>query len=396
MKDSAVTKVCSDVCFILGIICFYRPLDVFIWPLVALVAACLIDGLLIRHIGNGLLRFLAALLPGLCILMCSTTMQYVAMGVALAYYLIFVAAGMKSMEIWTYRSVFIAMTCVMVFALVIALIGNFAGLGSVVFCLLFIVFGAITLRKMRMGASMSFKWNMKNAGTFAVPVLASILASVVVYFLLLGIWYLLNLIIVPNVGVAERPAYGTRMHKVQEALINQNAYVMEETEENDTEENKEPAKYTILDEFKRPYVLYIVIGVAAVGVFFLVYKYLHVGARDRKEEEYEETEVAEVSGKKRLSRKKKQRDASNAQKVRKIYREYLYYLSGKGVSLTTGSTTTDVLDESRAVSDSQSNDRLREIYLKARYGSSETVTPEEVAFARKMLEEIRENKAEQK
>ena len=82
--------------------------------------------------------------------------------------------------------------------------------------------------------------------------------------------------------------------------------------------------------------------------------------------------------------------------MRKIYREYLYYLSGKGVSLTTGSTTTDVLDESRAVSDSQSNDRLREIYLKARYGSSETVTPEEVAFARKMLEEIRENKVEQK
>ena len=272
MKNSSVTKVCSDLCFILGFFCLYRPLNSFLWPLVALVAACLVDGLIITHIRNGVLRFLAALLPGLCLLMCSTVMQYVAMGVALAYYLIFVAAGMNVMEIWKYRSIFIAMICVDVFVMVIALIGGLAGLGSAVLSVLFMAFGAITLRTLRMGASMSFKWNMKNAGSFAVPVVASILASVVVYFLLLGIWYLLSLTIVLNVGVAERPAYGTRMHKTPDVAVNQNAYVMEETEENDTEENKEPAKYTILDEMKRPYILYIVIGIAAAGIFFLVYE----------------------------------------------------------------------------------------------------------------------------
>ena len=388
MRDSAVTKVCADICFVLGFFCLYPPLNAFIWPLLALVLACLVDGLVLVRIKSKALRAVLALLPALCLLFAKTTMQYVAIGVAVGYYLLFAVSGLSEMELWTYRSIYTAMLVVNVFALIILLIGGFAGLGSVLFCLLFIGLGALTLRKMRMGASMSFKWNMSNLTGVVVPVLAAIGASVVVYYILVGIMYLLSLIIVPNIAIADKPEFGSGHRESVSISINQDAYVMQEIGEAEEEDLMSKIfKENFLDKMDLSFLKYVLLGVVALVVFILVFRYLRMGRRrSDKEAQYEDVETGPSS---KRARRRKQKVSSNAQKVRKIYREYLFYLSGKGVFTSGPRTSAEILDDAKKVSGSSSNDELRDIYIKARYGGAEAVTDEDVAFAKRKLDDIK-------
>ena len=397
MKESAVLKTSSDICFVLGLFCLFAPLGLFLWPLLALSAACLADGLLLCRIKNTALRIALSLLPALCLLMAHSAIQYIAMGAALVYFFVFIWTGMPSMKIWTYRGFFTAFVCVGTVVLAVALIAGFAVIGSIVFFFLFLILGALALRLMRMGASMSLKWNVSNMGSFVVPVLFSIAASVVVYLVLLGIVWLLGQVIVPYAGKAERPSYTSSVTSKTPVPLNQSTFQSVEDYDRIDQDEGEPAKRNIADLMRQyPYIKYIVLGVAAVIVFIIVYRRMN-SDRDLKEDEFFEESGresdAQAGGRRR--RAKKQKDSTNAQKIRKIYREYLFYLTGKGASFSSNSTSSDVLDSSRAVSGSGSNDRLRDIYIKARYGEGADITDEDVAFARKMLEEIREYRPEQ-
>jgi hypothetical protein len=397
MKESAVLKTSSDICFVLGLFCLFAPLGPFLWPLLALSAACLADGLLLCRIKNTALRIALSLLPAPCLLMAHSAIQYIAMGAALVYFFVFIWTGMPSMKIWTYRGFFTAFVCVGTVLLAVALIAGFAVIGSVVFFFLFLILGALALRLMRMGASMSLKWNVSNMGSFVVPVLFSIAAAVVVYFVLLGIVWLLGQVIVPYAGKAERPSYTSGVISKTPVPLNQSTFQSVDDYDRIDQDEGEPAKRNIADLMRQyPYIKYIVLGVAAVIVFIIVYRRMN-SDRDLKEDEFFEEsgrEAGSASGGRR-KRGKKQKDSTNAQKIRKIYREYLFYLTGKGASFSSNSTSSDVLDSSRAVSGSGSNDRLRDIYIKARYGEGADITDEDVTFARKMLEEIREYRPEQ-
>ena len=266
MKESAVLKTCSDICFVLGLFCLFAPLGSFLWPLLALSVACLADGILLCRIKNAALRIVLSLLPALCLLMAHSAIQYIAMGVALLYFFVFTWSGMPSMKIWTYRGFFTAFVCVGVVVLAVALIAGFAVMGSVVFFFLFLILGALALRLMRMGASMSLKWNVSNMGSFVAPVLISIAAAVVVYFVLLGIVWLLGQVIVPYAGKAERPSYTSAESSKMPVPLNQSTFQSLDDYDRLDEIGYEPAKRNIADVMREyPYIKYIVLGVAATA-----------------------------------------------------------------------------------------------------------------------------------
>ena len=80
--------------------------------------------------------------------------------------------------------------------------------------------------------------------------------------------------------------------------------------------------------------------------------------------------------------------------IRALYREYIKYVRKGGAELKKGSTSADILESSRELSEDEKKDMsedeslLREIYIRARYGDPAGITDNDVAEARRLLERI--------
>ena len=135
-----------------------------------------------------------------------------------------------------------------------------------------------------------------------------------------------------------------------------------------------------LHEYKRQLLL----------ALYIVFRYVRMNRAVSADGEvlYEETEEGLPKRKKRVSRAEPV--SGNAQQIRRIYKKYLELMRENGVRIQKDSTSREILEEAELVNLSPSAARLRELYLKARYGEDGAVSREDVQEAQRCLQEVRD------
>ena len=408
MKAPSSLRVICIMCFIFAILCtmplFYRVGGFF----AAITAICTIVCLLTAKIKNWPIRLLLALIP-LALLVVIKLLGvpdislplFIVSAATLIFFAVFMAVGRFETEYWKFRRTFIILTGISVFVSIIYFfiylaveegtraIINLPGVMGFTLALAFT--GMFVLTEMRSGTP-DAKWRAKNAGRI-LGIFSVVAAALVFIFLILSFIFSF---ITPTLGPhAQRlKTERIRFHETRIGYAPQAIPGGKQVADDETVTEDQPLKdldKKIDDSFHWEY---IAIGVLIVGAAaYCVRRYL------KKKKEQAENPVEQKSP-------EEIEQLDNIMKIRSLYRQYISFLRRNGVQIGKGSTSEDILGFSKEkASDAEdepnpeelekgteAEEKFRDIYIRARYGSPASITADDVLEATTLLAEITEPK----
>lgn len=426
-RHYAPLRVCADICFyfyavslfsfsvkyftynegeVLGVVSnLIAPWSA---QLSVLVAACFVLGFVIVRIDNTALRFLLSLLPGLSFLMSPLQPILLIHAAAWVYYVVVMAIGSFEVHLDVYRrraGIMLFAALMLTLCLIIFHFGTIDWyysrlFGGEVYGLLFFVFCVLSLRGMRTETGAPKMMRALDAA-YVVALPALLLSA---FFLLRGmvpvITYLFKLltrfllwlyhVFFPTKYV---PAPLPSEDDGNLDLLNEDDTLLlpvgEDLSPDDSMLEGQNVHYQISDETA----FWLMIAFLAIILIFiainLIRKRQKRPAKPRVVHEKVEKPVFE--GLLRRSYRDAD-DPANVRQIRKIYRSYLKYIRSRHIPLSASDTSEDVLSHSTVVVDVPENERLRELYIAARYGEAEAVTAAQAGEARRCLDAIQSGK----
>ena len=137
------------------------------------------------------------------------------------------------------------------------------------------------------------------------------------------------------------------------------------------------------------------IVLALVFLAFLLYRFYRIIQNARLEKTdgaaaFEERNERALRFRRSRRRIKRPALPSNNEKIRMIYKEYLFCVKIRGVEIVRQTTSEDVLKASDGLPAAGEAERLRELYIRARYHSAVEMSEAEVDEAKALLASIRE------
>ena len=408
MKAPSSLRVICIMCFIFAILCtmplFYRVGGFF----AAITAICTIVCLLTAKIKNWPIRLLLDLIP-LALLVVIKLLGvpdislplFIVSAATLIFFAVFMAVGRFETEYWKFRRTFIILTGISVFVSIIYFfiylaveegtraIMNLPGVMGFTLALAFM--GMFVLTEMRSGTP-DAKWRAKNAGRI-LGIFSVVAAALVFIFLILSFIFSF---ITPTLGPhAQRlKTERIRFHETRIGYAPQAIPGGKQVADDETVTEDQPLKdldKKIDDSFHWEY---IAIGVLIVGAAaYCIRRYL------KKKKEQAENPVEQKSP-------EEIEQLDNIMKIRSLYRQYISFLRRNGVQIGKGSTSEDILGFSKEkASDAEdepnpeelekgteAEEKFRDIYIRARYGSPASITADDVLDATTLLAEITEPK----
>ena len=407
MKLTFVFRIAAEICFYFSVLHAATLADAFTLPMALFAAACLLLGLVIVRISNPVIRGLLALLPGLCFLLAPFTWLLILPVFAWIYYILVMVMGHYAIPLEEYRKAFIFMLSISLF-FVAANIANSTlvrnqviSAESLVYALVFLILGIFVMRRLRMGAQMDMRWQVRNVlSVVGIPLLA-IGASLAVFLLLRFSTYALGAVLAP-VGrffiwlfhqlfpTGNSPIDEMTLEEAMQPFSVAQPVALEESGSVSEEMRAiEISNFNdLLIERAATVGGWILLGILLVIVLLLIWR--HARKNEAKADEelmYEEYESAPVKGRKRRKNRLPLL-AGNARQLRRIYKTYLEYRRDKGVAVYPSDTSAEVLEKDMQMAESKDAVRLRELYLAARDGNPSAVTREQVQEAQACLERI--------
>ncbi len=397
-KVPSALRIISMMCFVFAFISMVPALSGPAWVYAVFMALCLFQEIAVEALFKdgrpAIFRILLSLLPlagtlPLLLLVYDgpALMPAIALGAMWLWYLIFNARGSFKTEYWRFKRTYMAFVVVtlllclvsVVFVMAYSIRNNidmnipailgFTAAGGLV--------GFIVLSEMRSGEP-DVRWRLLNTLRIVGVFTAAALVLVLAFLLLKYLFSLIRPVEEVNVQRVEfkgeavkmvHAPYGTNMD------ISDTAY----KDANDMEDTV--IHYLEVEEQKGfPWQL-VVIGVLVAGVVaFFIYRKLK--KRVKKVEKVEEALPPE-----------EQERLDNIMKIRSIFKQYMEFVKSHGGELEKGSTSEDVINiahEAEVSSDdlSEAEKKLREIYIKARYGATSGITEEDVKTAQSCLDTI--------
>ena len=406
MKAPSSLRVICIMCFIFAILCtiplFYRVGGFF----AALTAICAIICLLTAKIKNWAIRLLLALIP-FALLVVSMVLGvpaiswvlFIVSSAVLIFFAVFMAAGRFETEYWKFRKTFIILTGISVFVSIVYFfvylaveegtreIMNLPGVMGFTLALAFM--GMFVLTEMRSGTP-DAKWRARNAGRI-IGIFSVAAAALVFIFLILSFIFSF---ITPTLGPhaeklkTERIRFHeTRIGYAPQAIPGGKQVADDETITED-QPLQEPEK-KVDDSFHWEY---IAIGVLVLGAAaYFILRYL------KKKKQQAENPVVQKTP-------EEQQQLDNIMKIRTLYRKYISFVRKGGAELTKGSTTEDILGMSKEIAadeepdpqqlekGTEAEEKLRGIYIRARYGNPAEITSDDVLQMESLVKEITEPK----
>ena len=407
MKLTFVFRIAAEICFYFSVLHAATLADAFTLPMALFAAACLLLGLVIVRINNPVIRGVLALLPGFCFLLAPFTWLLILPVFAWIYYILVMVLGHYAIPLEEYRKAFIFMLSISLF-FVAANIANSTlmrnqviSAESLVYALVFLILGIFVMRRLRMGAQMDMRWQVRNVlSVVGIPLLA-IGASLAVFLLLRFSTYALGAILAP-VGRffiwLFHQLFPTGNSPIDEMTLEEAMKPFSIVQPVSLEESGSVSEEMRGLEISNPYELlieraatiggWILLGILLVIVLLLIWRHARKNeAKADEERMYEEYESAPVKGRKRRKNRLPLL-AGNARQLRRIYKTYLEYRRDKGVAVYPSDTSADVLKRDLQLGESADAVRLRELYLAARYGNPSEVTRGQVQEAQACLERI--------
>lgn len=406
MKAPSSLRVICIMCFIFAILCtiplFYRVGGFF----AALTAICAIICLLTAKIKNWAIRLLLALIP-FALLVVSMVLGvpaiswvlFIVSSAVLIFFAVFMAVGRFETEYWKFRKTFIILTGISVFVSIVYFfvylaveegtreIMNLPGVMGFTLALAFM--GMFVLTEMRSGTP-DAKWRARNAGRI-IGIFSVAAAALVFIFLILSFIFSF---ITPTLGPhaeklkTERIRFHeTRIGYAPQAIPGGKQVADDETITED-QPLQEPEK-KVDDSFHWEYIAIGVIVIGAAAYFIL--RYL------KKKKQQAENPVVQKTP-------EEQQQLDNIMKIRTLYRKYISFVRKGGAELTKGSTTEDILGMSKEIAadeepdpqqlekGTEAEEKLRGIYIRARYGNPAEITSDDVLQMESLVKEITEPK----
>ena len=404
MKAPSSLRVICIMCFIFAILCtiplFYRVGGFF----AALTAICAIICLLTAKIKNWAIRLLLALIP-FALLVVSMVLGvpaiswvlFIVSSAVLIFFAVFMAVGRFETEYWKFRKTFIILTGISVFVSIVYFfvylaveegtreIMNLPGVMGFTLALAFM--GMFVLTEMRSGTP-DTKWRARNAGRI-IGIFSVAAAALVFIFLILSFIFSF---ITPTLGPhaeklkTERIRFHeTRIGYAPQAIPGGKQVADDETITED-QPLQDPDK-KIDDSFHWEY---IAIGVLVLGAAaYFIRRYL------KKKKEQAENPIEQKSP-------EEIEQLDNIMRIRSLYKQYISFLRRSGVQIGKGSTSEDILASAKEMAadaedepnpeelekGTEAEEKLREIYIRARYGNPASITSDDVAQATRLLDEI--------
>ena len=407
MKLTFVFRIAAEICFYFSVLHAATLANAFTLPMALFASACLLLGLVIVRISNPVIRGVLALLPGLCFLLAPFTWLLILPVFAWIYYILVMVLGHYAIPLEEYRKAFIFMLSISLF-FVAANIANSTlmrnqviSAESLVYALVFLILGIFVMRRLRMGAQMDMRWQLRNVlSVVGIPLLA-IGAALAVFLLLRFSTYALGAILAP-IGrffiwlfhqlfpTGNSPIDEMTLEEAMQPFSVAQPVALEES--GSVSEEMRAIEISNFNELliERAAAIggWILLGILLVIVLLLIWH--HARKNEAKADEelmYEEYESAPAKGRKRRKNRLPLL-AGNARQLRRIYKTYLEYRRDKGVAVYPSDTSADVLKRDLQLGESADAVRLRELYLAARYGNPSEVTRGQVQEAQACLERI--------
>ena len=265
----------------------------------------------------------------------------------------------------------------------------------------YLFLGVLILRRKRMGAGAGLKLRAVNLAELVGVVGFAVLASVLLYVgirhsakiveaLMLPFGLLFNAV----VFLLDRFICLFKPMLAEEKLIPEETenIVLEDLTNAETLPT-DPRDETVYAGVEMlAHVLAILLALALLA--FLLYR-LYKMVRNARPEgtaagTIEEGEGEPLRFRRDRRKRKKHPGLSNNEKIRRIYREYLSYVRIQGVEIARQTTSADVLEASEKLPASGEAERLRELYIRARYHDSEEMSDAAVEEANALLARIKE------
>ena len=394
------------MCFIFVVLCtipMFANADGFF---AVSTAICAIICLLIARVKSWLVRLLVSLLPLVLLFAASlfsvlnmSIIFLIVMAAVLAFFAVFMAVGRFETEYWKFRKTFIILTGISVFVSIVYFfvylaveegpreIMNLPGVMGFTLALAFM--GMFVLTEMRSGTP-DAKWRAKNAGRI-VAIFSAVAAALVLLFLILSFIFSF---ITPTLGPhAEKlKTERIRFHETRIGYTPQEIPGGKQVADDETitedQPLQEPEKI-VDDSFHWEYIAIGVIVIGAAAYFIL--RYL------KKKKQQAENPVVQKTP-------EEQQQLDNIMKIRTLYRKYISFVRKGGAELTKGSTTEDILGMSKEIAadeepdpqqlekGTEAEEKLRGIYIRARYGNPAEITSDDVLQMESLVKEITEPK----
>ena len=397
MKVASGLRVAFYICLIFALICAMPWFRSSTLIFVIFTAFCTVESLFLPSVKNRLLRLLLALAPAVVTFATSLSwakanpVAAVLLTLVAIYYVVFMTVGRFETEYWRFRNSFIGLISAACFVSLLNLIIyivvedvakeriNLPGvMGFTITCALL---GMIILSEMRKG-NPDAKWRSMNAGRILILFASAAAALALLYLVLTFVFSLIT----PTLGPQAPKLKTERIRFQNDAVIGYTPLTNKTGYVSDDESLKEDAPVVVLekeDEQGFPWVLvcvcaFVVIAGAVTAVIII-----------RKKKAKAVEDVVQ-----RTPEEQAQFDKIEA--IRAIFRQYILLVRKEGAEISRGSTSADVLESARELSDSEEKglsdeeSALREIYIRARYGDPNGITDEDVSNARSLFEKISE------
>ena len=405
MKQTSVFRVTGDICFYFAVLNVFSAFSPWRVAMAVFAALCFILGFLIVRCKSVAARAALAAAPGIVFLFFPLSPLLLFPALAWLYYVLVMVRGHYAMPLYEYRRNFSVLLTVCLFFLAANIANATIYRGQVIsayslgYTFAFLLLGVWAMRRMQMGAEMSLNWQARNAlSVVGVPILA-VGASMVLFLVFRFSQGALRMVLEP---------LGRLLLWVFHKLFPDGHSPLEEMTLQEYLQPKTPAVQLELEtnnlgtklpmaEGKtiNPMLLdraagigaWLVLGVLLALAFWFVVRYARRNQRPPEEEaEIEEGEAAPSS--KRRRGKKAVPILGNARQLRRIYKTYLEFRSTKGLAVSPADTSEEILQRETNEKENEDAERLRQLYIAARYGDPSAVTRDQVMEAQECLERI--------
>ncbi len=374
------------------------------WPLMGLILLLAFLSSLILQKTRGTLpaRILCGLLPALGLFAARSLAEAVITAIILAFYFVLTLAGKNEIHYEDYKYWY-GFPAVPVIVLFVICIGKWPVRPAAVVCAaLYLFLGVLVLRRKRMGAGAGLKLRLLNLAELAGLAVFAVLASVLIYTGMRYSGRIVETVLLPFGLLLNALVYLLdRFIGLFKNSLPEEPLTPEETDI-PVQENviyDEPIPSDPRDETVFPQVemmlRILLILLALAFLAYLLYRFCRMIRNTRTAgsggAEAIEEGAEESLGPRRLRwKRKKLSGPSNNEKVRMIYKEYLFHVKYSGVEIARHTTSEDVLAASGSLTAPGEAQRMRELYIRARYHNSEEMSDAEVEEAKTLLAHIRE------
>ena len=384
--------ITSILCFVFTAICTMPWFNSSTLIFVLFTALCAIESVFLVRVKSRLLRFVQALVPPLVTFLTSLNwvgnnpVAAVLLGVVCIFYVVYMTVGRFTAEYWRFRRTFVLMVSVTGFLSALNIIlylvveettkSRINLPGIIGFTIACAISGMIALSELRKG-NPDTRWRAMNAGRLVLMFAASAAALALLYLILSFVFSLIT----PTLG-PKAPKLMTeriRLEAVNAAPTYSAAPGGQMVEDESMKEDKPVELPEKEEEQEFPWVLICIVAtVVAAGTVTAV---IMIRKRRKKTDEPQAVRTPE-----------EQAQLDKVEKIRAVYRQYIAFVRKEGADLSRGSTSEDILESSKELKEeadlSEDESRLREIYIRARYGSPDSITEDDVSEACRLLEKI--------